>query len=113
MKKLIALVLVLTLCATVLAACGDKEKKAEKPLTLVGTWEYSGMDCHYTFNDDGTGVYYFIGAEQKFTYTDNGDSVTIQFETSDFPSDHAYEIKGKTLLIEDSFGDMVEYTRAK
>lgn len=110
MKKIVSVLLVAVILMGMLAACG-KDKKKDEPITIVGTWEYSGMDCAYIFNADGTGAYSFYGAEQPFTYTDDGSTVVITYEDSEWPNEFAYTIEGKTLHIEDSFGEIVDYTR--
>lgn len=110
MKKFVCIMLVFVMLASVLAACG-KESKKNEPITLVGTWEYSGMDCAYIFKADGTGAYSFYGAEQPFTYTDDGSKVVITYEDSEWPNEFNYTIEGKTLHIEDSFGEIVDYNR--
>ena len=118
MKKLFCILLAALMLMGILAACGndgDKKdtgkKEEEKAATIVGTWKYAVYDCSYTFNEDGTGKYTFTGNDMPFTYTDDGTKVVIQFENSDFPSEHNYTIEGNTLNIEDSFGEMVAYTR--
>ena len=111
MKKWIAIALTMVLCLSLLAGCGKKEK--EEPVTLVGTWEYKELDAAYIFNEDGTGAYRFYGAEMPFTYTDDGESVSILYTGNTSPNVFAYSISGKTLSIEDSYGEMVKYTKAK
>lgn len=51
------------------------------------------------------------GAEKHFTYTDNGDSVTVHYTNDLLPSTFGYVIDGDLLLIEDSFGNRVKYKR--
>jgi len=111
MKKWIAIVLAATLCLCLFAGCG-KEKKDE-PVTLVGTWEYEDMDAAYIFNEDGTGAYRFFGTELPFTYTDDGESVSILYDGNTDANVFAYTISGKTLSIEDSFGEIVKYQKTK
>lgn len=111
MKKLLTILLTMVLCAGLLAACGG-EAAPDAPVTIVGTWEYTGMDCAYVFNADGTGTYKFYGADMPFTYTDDGTSVSILYENNAAPNVMKYSIEGKTLSIEDSFGSIVTYERA-
>ena len=107
--RILALTLCLIFAAAFMVAC-DKGAKDE-PLTLVGQWEYSALNCEYTFNEDGTGSYLFAGTEMKFTYEDNGDSFSILYEGNTDATEFEYVIEGKTLTITDSFGEPVEYTR--
>lgn len=92
-------------------ATGEETKEAEK-ITIVGKWESKDMgDVFYNFNEDGTGSYSFFGSEMKFTYEDDGEAVTIQYENTTEPNVFKYNIEGKTLNIEDSFGEIVEYVK--
>ena len=99
-------------------ACSDEEKgdkkgdeKSNVP-AIVGTWEYEdSSEMYYTFNEDGTGAYFFIGDEMKFTYEDDGKALTIQYENATGPNVFEYKIDGKKLLIEDSFGETVTYIK--
>lgn len=113
MKKLLCILLVVCMLTGVLAACGDEGKTSgtKETVTIVGTWEYSAMNCAYTFNADGTGAYSFSGSELPFTYTDDGSKVVIQYENSSAPNEFKYTIEGKILHIEDSFGGVVDYTK--
>lgn len=111
MKKLICMLMALCLLCCGLVACGGEEEKAPEKVTIVGTWDYGSMDCAYIFNADGTGAYRFGGADMPFTYTDDGKTVTIQYENSDAPNVFNYTIDGDKLSIEDSFGSIVEYTK--
>ena len=111
LKRTLSLLLTLAMVSALFAGCG-KDKK-EEPVTVVGTWEYKDMDAAYIFNEDGTGAYRFYGAEMPFTYTDDGESVSILFTGNTSPNVFAYSISGKTLSIEDSFGEIVEYQKTK
>ena len=118
MKKLFCILLAALMLMGILAACGndgdkkdDGKKEEEKTAAIVGTWEYAGIGCSYTFNEDGTGKYTFTGNEMPFTYKDDGSKLEIQYENSDFPNEFNYTIEGKTLHIEDSFGSIVDYTK--
>ena len=84
--------------------------KAET-ISIVGQWEYAAGGYVYTFNEDGTGTYAFGGSEMKFTYEDNGDSFSILYEGNTVATDLEYVINGNTLVVTDSFGSPVEYTR--
>ena len=111
MKKIVSILLIVCMLACLLCACGGGETKENEPVSIVGTWEYSSMDCSYTFNADGTGSYSFYGSEMKFTYTDDGSKVVLQYEGMTDTNEFAYTIEGKTLHIEDSFGSIVDYTK--
>ncbi|MBQ4517561.1 MAG: hypothetical protein II997_03125 [Clostridia bacterium] len=79
---------------------------------IVGKWEYEdSSDMYYTFNEDGTGSYYFVSGEMKFTYEDDGEAVTLHYETATEPSTYKYTIKDNVLSIEDSFGEYVTYIK--
>ena len=109
-KKLknIALVLVLLAGIFSVTACGKKEAKDDTP-AIVGTWDHDGYV--YKFNKDKTGSYDAKGIKMKFTYKDDGEKVSILYEGNTVASEYAYKIKGKTLIIKDSFDKDVEYTR--
>lgn len=113
MKRILMLVLIVLSVSLMLVgftACSN-DKEAAEP-TIIGKWVYeSSDDMYYTFNEDGTGSYFFIGGELKFTYEDSGEAVTIHYETATEPSVFKYTIEGDTLKIEDSFGDMVTYIK--
>ena len=118
MKKLIGILLTMCMLAVVFTACGGNDttsepanKEVEEAVTIVGTWEYSALNCAYTFNADGSGSYSFGGSELPFTYTDDGSKVTIQYENSDAPGEYTYTIEGNTLHITDDFGNVVDYTK--
>ena len=86
MKKIVALVLVLSICLA-LCACGVSKAKVEED--LQGGWEYVwyasavGIYCFsYLEFDDGIVTYTFI----------RGQDTEVQYGT--------YKIKGKKILIE-------------
>ena len=88
----------------------ENEKPDENVTSIVGTWKYQGtMDCAYVFRDDGTGTYQYSGTDIPFTYTDDGNCVSILFEGSTAANQMEYSIHGEILSIEDSFGEIVEY----
>ena len=123
--KALLLLIVLVLTAGCLAACGGKPAStdpAEESGTeevgscLVGKWAYADMrNFCYVFNEDGTGIYSTDGGKTgffEFSWTDNGDSVTLDYTNVDEPATFRYTIQGKTLSIEDSFGDFNDYVKA-
>ena len=106
--KNIVTVFVLVVCLATVAGCGKtKTKTNSKP--LVGSWEHSGYV--YTFNDDKTGSYDALGNKMTFTYEDDGKKVSILYKGNTAPSSYEYKIEGKKLIIKDSFGSDVEYTK--
>ena len=113
MKKIftsVLLILCMGLMLVSFTACSGEKKDAEP--TLVGKWVYEDSDdMYYTFNEDGTGSYFFIGGEMKFTYEDDGEAVTLNYETATEPSVYKYALEGNKLLIEDSFGETVTYIK--
>lgn len=81
---------------------------------LIGCWVSAELSfCAYNFLHDGKGFYSFFEAKKEFTYTDNGDSVTIYFSGDLMPSTFKYSICENILSIEDSFGNLVRYKRNK
>ena len=84
--------------------------------TLTGNWYYydgtSLRDSiYYTFNEDKTGGYTFSGSTNKFTYEDNGKTLTISYENANVPNEFDYTIENGTLTIKDSFGEDVVYKK--
>ena len=117
MKKtilVIGLVFVLILSTLILTGCGKKEEtktetENETANAVVGTWAYSTYV--YTFNEDKSGIYDVSGNVMKFTYEDDGETLSIMYEGSTVPTDLKYRIDGDKLIITDSFGSDVEYTK--
>lgn len=86
------------------SGCGRKDTN-----TIVGSWDHSGFV--YTFNKDKTGSYDALGNKMSFTYEDDGKKVSILYTGNTAASSYEYKIEGKKLIIKDSFGQDVEYTR--
>jgi len=104
MKKIFKNLLVVFAFAFVLVGvtgCGDKG--------LVGSWKHGSFI--YTFNEDKTGDYSFGDAKMKFKYEDDGKKVKITYVGNTTGSTYEYKIDGKKLIIKDSFGKDVEYTK--
>ena len=77
---------------------------------LVGSWAYEeDLNFVYTFNANGTGTYTIHGEVLNLTYQDNGTSV--DYEMGGVPGSFEYTISGNTLIIKDSAGEDVKYTR--
>ena len=93
---------VLLIGVVALVGCGKKA-------TIVGSWDHSGYV--YTFNKDGSGNYDALGTKMEFTYEDKGDKVAIKYTGNTKATDYEYKIEGKKLIIKDSFGNDVEYTK--
>lgn len=102
MKTLKTLVLAVALVAVtfVATACGKKEG-------IVGSWTYETGGYTYTFNADGTGDY--NGA--KFTYTTEGDKISILYDGNSVAFETVYEINGNKLNVKDSLGNDTIYIR--
>ena len=99
MKKLL-MTLVLFITVFTLVGCGAKKG-------IVGKWEYEGGMYVYTFNEDGTGSY----AGRNFTYTIDGDKISILYDGSTMPFESTYKIDGNKLNILDSNGKDTIYNR--
>ena len=81
---------------------------------IIGCWISVELSfCAYNFLQGGKGFYSFFDAKKEFSYTDNGDSVTIHFTGDLMPSTFKYAATEDMLLIEDSFGKIVKYKRNK
>ena len=110
MKKTILLIGVIAVLAAalfVLTGCGEKKEEAN---TIIGSWQHTS-GYTYTFNNDKTGSYSLSGTEMKFTYEDKGDKVSILYTGNTQASEYAYRIEGNKLIIKDSLGSDVEYTK--
>ncbi len=99
-------VFVLIVCVVTVAGCGNTKTNRN---SLVGSWEHSGYV--YTFNNDKTGSYDALGTKMAFTYEDDGKKVSILYKGNTIASSYEYKIDGKKLVIKDSFGSDVEYTK--
>lgn len=81
---------------------------------LLGSWEAADMaGAIYQFDPDGRGAYIYGEMILPFSYTDTGTAVSILFDGNTYPSEYPYEIRGNSLLIEDSFGSTVEYIKTE
>ena len=79
--------------------------------TLVGSWGHE-MGYTYVFREDKTGEYLVDGYDEPFwvfTYETDGDKLTM-YEDGSLLMETKYTIDGDTLIIEDSFGEKVNYT---
>ena len=107
MKKKILFLVVALIGLVTLAGCGSNDDNN----SIVGSWKYESGDYTYKFNADKTGSYTAYGNEMKFTYEDNGTSVSILYTGNTAASTYEYKIEGKKLIIKDSFGNDVIYIR--
>lgn len=101
MKKTLLAILILVMGLVAVTGCGKK--------TIVGSWSHSSYV--YKFENNKTGSYTAGGVEMKFTYEDDGKKLSILYEGNTKASDYEYKIDGNKLIIKDSFGTDVEYTR--
>ena len=82
---------------------------------IVGKWKYYeegssySADFIYTFNKDGTGEYSMFGASKPFTYTTDGNKLTITYDSAPFETE--YEINGDILNVKDSAGSDTLYKK--
>ena len=82
---------------------------------IVGKWKYYkegssySADYVYTFNKDGTGEYSMSGAAMPFTYTTDGNKLTINYDSAPFETE--YEINGDILNVKDSGGNDTLYKK--
>ena len=98
MKK-IALVLALSLVLALLCSCGSP--------SIVGTWsattELLGTEYEttYVFNSDGTGSESVLGITASFTYTVEGDTVTLVASIlgTETTETFTYSVEGDTLTL--------------
>ena len=83
---------------------------AEVPGELVGSWEHSS-GYTYVFAADGTGSYGRGDSKMDFTFTVEGDQLSILYTGSTSPFVTTYRIEGTTLIILDSFNSEVKYEK--
>jgi len=103
-KRTIILSLILMLGVFALVGCGASKKG------IVGVWAYNNSYI-YTFNEDGTGNYDAAGTKMEFTYTTEGEKLSILYTGNTAPFETTYTIEGDTLNIKDSFGNDTIYKR--
>lgn len=107
-KKLLSVLVIAIMAIAALTLTGCENKKNSAP-SLIGSWDHSGYV--YKFNEDKTGSYSAYSTEMKFTYEDKGDKVVISYEGTTSPNEFGYRIEGNKLIIKDSFGEDVVYTK--
>lgn len=104
-KTILTIGVILVLVSSILILTGC-EKKAEG---LVGKWAYGSYV--YEFKEDKTGTYDVSGSMMNFTYEDKGTKISFLYTGNTVPMELEYRIEGNKLIIKDSFGKDVEYTR--
>ena len=109
--KSIVIVLILLFTIFILAGCGNQESKQETQNTIVGVWKYNGGDYTYTFKEDGTGNYKVSNTIMEFSYTTDGNKLSIMYTGNTVPFETEYSIDGKTLNVKDSNGKDTLYTK--
>lgn len=80
------------------------------PGELVGSWEHSS-GYTYVFAADGTGSYGRGDSKMEFTYTVEGDQLSILYTGNTAPFVTTWRIEGTTLIILDSFNSEVRYEK--
>lgn len=108
MKKTISLLLVLVIVATMLCACGKKEKGD----ALEGTWtcndEFYG-DVTWKFDGKGKCVMSYMLGDQEGTYTINGDKADIKLDWWDESIEYAFAVTETTLKLTATNGYSPDY----
>ena len=99
--------------ATTAAESGSRETVEAADKNIVGNWasrDFDGLFI-YTFNEDGTGNYDAAGTQMPFTFTMEGDKLSVLFDSDTDSFDTVYKIEGNTLTIKDSLGEDVIYDK--
>ena len=108
MKKAIALVLVLVITSITLVSCSAM---------LEGKWKTTDdiITKELVLNDGNVGTYKALGIEQVIVWTVNGGRITVTTSvlgiSTDIYKDAEYIIKGDTLTITETDGEVTVYTR--
>ncbi len=97
-------------------ATAEPTNNENSSTSLVGKWKYydsayisSDIEFIYTFNADGTGNYYAAGTDMPFTYTVDGSTLTINYDSGPFETE--YELNGDILNVKDSGGSDTLYKK--
>ena len=99
--------------ATTAAESGSRETVEAADKNIVGNWasrDFDGLFI-YTFNEDGTGNYDAAGTQMPFTFTMEGDKLSVLFDSDTDSFDTVYKIEGNSLTIKDSLGEDVIYDK--
>ncbi len=87
--------------------------------SIVGTWVNQNTvlgvvtETGYVFNEDGTGSRNVV-LDVDFTYTVDGDSLTITYEVLgiEYTEEYTFKISGNTLTLTDDSGDTTTFEKA-
>lgn len=80
--------------------------------SLVGRWLQDGSAWEYNFISNTDGEYGTASSlPAKFTYSEDGSSITIKYDHDDKETTYKYRIDGDKLIITDSFGVDRTYLR--
>lgn len=120
MKKILLMIVTLSISALLLAGCGEQQPVQEEETTVEndasvqGTWKEDYFDSGYTFNADGTGMDTFW--ELPFTYTAYDGVITITYDDETYAVDrYSYTVDGDTLsmarISDGGAGKSFTYTR--
>ena len=112
-KSFKAALLVLLALAAIFVLTGCGETSSKNP--LVGNWKNDsyGTSFIYTFNEDGTGKYDAAGTIMEFTYTTDGNQISILYTGNTEAFETEYSIDGDTLNVKDSVGKDTLYQKIK
>lgn len=114
LKKLFFVLPILMVAMFAFASCSDdddddKGNANSNGSALVGSWVYYDEDADdidevYTFNSNGTGVYFYEnrwGKEtESFKWTADDKIVTITYDGDDEPERCSYSISGNILILD-------------
>ena len=93
----------------------DQDEPAATDNSIVGQWEYTVEEAEatfvYTFNEDGTGNYDMAGTVKAFTYTIEGNTLSILYEGDTEPFELPFVVTDTTLTVKDSNDEDVVYNK--
>ncbi len=105
MKKKYVLFIALLFVCVLLVGCGIKN-------SIVGSWVSEESSTFvYTFNEDKTGSYSVGGFNMNFTYTIDGNKLSILYEGNTEPFETEFTLENNKLNVKDSFGEDTIYIR--
>ena len=114
-KALIIGLIVILVLGGALALTILLKSQANKETSIIGSWKNNelNIDFIYTFNADGTGNYNAAGTIMEFTYTTEGDDISILYKGDTIPFETKYSINDDTLNVIDSLGQDTLYKKVK
>ena len=81
-------------------------------LEIYGRWEAVGFSCFaYNFLLDGMGYYSMAEAKKEFTYSIDGNRITIYYPGDIAANVFQFTLCDDILSIQDSFGNFVNYKK--